>query len=357
MKRRAYTPEEDAFLLRHYRHLSQGEMARQLGRNVLSVKHRMGVHYRAGRAEAGQRAAHRPWTAAERAFLAENRAAPWATYATLSQALGRTESAVANELKDLPARPERLGMADVSTLLGYHRHYGLVHRWVKEGLLRGTKLPKGWMFYPADVIEFLQTYPDAYDRDRMPQRWRGKPNPFLPYARRHDPTAGYLTTKQAAHRLGLAQRSLLGLIRRGRLPATRLIGAGIKPHDLFLRREDVEALAARRALPNTRALVYQAVLERDLPLYGKIPVAEKEEIAAELGIGLRAVNAQLRAIREEGWPGVVGTVAVQVAVRPGNVLPQKQAKRAAAELGLTEQTVLSAYAALWPTEANRRAAG
>src|SRR5262245_25036655 len=146
------------------------------------------------------------WTDEERERVIRLRAEGW-TAQEIARREGLREAQVENLIGKLQAqghvlpRKDRwqgtLTYRDVSGVMGLG-WWAPAKAWIDSGLLKSKRLRHRHVIYPADLVEFLQAHPAAYQAWRMPERVDGKLNPFLPYARRCIDQPELLTAKQAA---------------------------------------------------------------------------------------------------------------------------------------------------------------
>jgi hypothetical protein len=155
----------------------------------------------------------RYWSPADLQWLREHIGRRGWSLELAARQLGRTPAAVKLQLKRQRVRrpvtgptAHTLTLRDVCAELGLGEHWRPVRRWIAERKLRAERVPmsgdpsrRAWAIYPAELVEFLQRHPECYDYDRLPRS-----SPYRQYARRHDPTAGYLSTKQAARRRAMS---------------------------------------------------------------------------------------------------------------------------------------------------------
>lgn len=198
----------------------------------------------------------RPWTDADLAWAKEHLGTPGFSLAVVAEQLGRTPRGVARAMeragRPAPIRSRVAGAVtrqQVAALLGVRSR--TVRQWMEAGLLPYALVPwqgrrRAYVVYPGDLVEFLQRHPARYAYDRIPRTWRGRPNPYRPYARPADPTEGYLSLKEAAALLGVSHHALQLRVGKGRFPAVRLAGPGINGITWWVRREDVERLRGGR---------------------------------------------------------------------------------------------------------------
>lgn len=167
-----WTPERDAFLVKHYDGNTKGRAA-QIARTFGWP--RWVINKRAGQLALTRPIERQDWTEDEVSFLHQHLGAR--TAAWIAKRLSRSEAAVAMKIK-------RLGLCrrvddgtysarQVAAGFGIDGH--VVDAWIRSGLLKATRDMQQeratWRVHPEDVAVFIRSNPMAFDIRKVDQVW------------------------------------------------------------------------------------------------------------------------------------------------------------------------------------------
>lgn len=275
MRRRPFTPDEDAFLIAHYPTTTLKDMAVHLDRGWTRIQQRINILIRRGHLERRQRCYNPPWTQTEIEYLADH----WGLKpdAEVARKLGRTVDAC----KVYATRRLRLARSDnfytsrqVARIFGVNSH--VVIRWIEAGVLAGKPSPVAcgsrhrWRIDDPALQRFVKRFPYHYDRTRIERNsyWRN----LAERVRAADP---WLTVPEAAAIVGIHPHTLVRYLREGRLEAVKTWGAG--NHGAYrIRRSVAEAFerptwgtSGRKLGPRRRPsrIVYARLVDGRITVY------------------------------------------------------------------------------------------
>jgi excisionase family DNA binding protein len=231
----AYTAEDDRLLIALYPTTTPAAIMARLGRTCRSGYY---THVRLleqrGILNVQQRYGFRRWTSEEDQELRARWG--WASPAEIAASLGRSRNACNTRAQRLRVadNEQKLTISWVARLFGVEP--GAVRRWIRRRWLPATRTDERrgrWRLWRISLValeRFITRYPEHYDWRRIPQDsyWRE-------VARVRAAATGYLTTVQAARRLGAHPATLARHCREGKLPAVRTTGAS--PHGTWRIRE------------------------------------------------------------------------------------------------------------------------
>lgn len=261
----------ERYIRDHYQDRTLRALASELGCKYACVQRHFARLKRRDLVDPRERCYQPPWSPgeAERAVFLLGR--PGWSMAAVAGNLGRSVAGlklklhrlgVKSPLKRATAGTLRAG--DVMRVLGLSEHR-TVPRWIKAGYLKAYQVPVKpgrnpiYAVYAADLVEFLRTHPGRYEAWRIPAVLDGRENPYRQHAiKTRPPTAGYLSTKQAAAALGMPCERLRRWLGHGRFPGRHLAGLGIHAQEWFLTRAEVEALRERVAVRTGRFFLLPA---------------------------------------------------------------------------------------------------
>lgn len=300
---RRFTPDEDAYLEAHHAGTLLTHLARDLGRNETSVRHRLRWLADRGRADLGALAVYQPrWTPDQDAVLTEwygRRPDGW-----IGRRIGRSADAVRVRAFTLRVRKSDhadWSANDIAVYFGVDVHK-VTNRWIAQGFLTARRLRwparRRWAITESAVRTFIRRYPTEYDPARLdPADEWGK------LARKVHAADPWLTPTQVARLKGVSSDWVCRACRSGDLPAARTKGQG--GHDVWkVRRSEARSWQARK--PRRRPSYYPErrpfTAEEDAYVLGawrrRVPW---REIAARLGRSVTSASNRRRTLERQQW--------------------------------------------------------
>lgn len=269
-----WTPEEDQIALRLCKKSTPAAIAKELGRAQGTVQRALDKALREQRIKRYRTVPKHAWLPAEERYLRTD----FQTFDhTLEDAVEhlqeisghtRTLDSIRLKLHELGIRAPVTSKIGDSLLLneigqimglasGTRRRY--TNFWIRKGWLRPRYLPvapgrseREWRVVDEGAFkEFLVNHPHAYDRSLMPDVVFGRVNRWKQWAKqRADPTAGLLSTKQAAdylqrHGYNVTWGHLFHWIQDGRVRTRHIDLPEFSDKEHFLTEEELKRVIER----------------------------------------------------------------------------------------------------------------
>lgn len=229
VKRRYWHPDEEAFLINTFADLSPHEQAEQLKRSHRSVATRRSNLIIAGRLDPRQRKGRRLWSAEEDARLVEL-LANGLSFVRIASVLRRTHGSVAQRSRLLggttllrrPRNGHQVRTAhEIAILFGVSGPQ--VRAWIKAKWLKASRISRKrcspYLITDTALMDFITRRNSwfAWKPERIiDPDWRE----MATWERRRA-RGNWLTTAQAAARIGRSRDYVLDQITAGKLPAQR----------------------------------------------------------------------------------------------------------------------------------------
>lgn len=220
MKHGHYTAAEDALIIARYAVETLTAIAAALDRPILNLQKHASVLQRHGRLDVQQRCYNRAWTADEDDYLLGF----WGlqTDAQVTARLGRSVESCETRARSMGiTRKANFYTANaVSELFGVDVH--AVTRWIVSGCLHATRSAVGqpgrqcWCVRAEDIEAFIKAYPYHYNRKQVE-----RDTYYRLLAERVWAADPWLTSVEAAALKGVAKDTVLRHLRGGRLQGVK----------------------------------------------------------------------------------------------------------------------------------------
>lgn len=171
--KKQFTPEEDAYIIKHYSKRGFRDIAAGLGRDYGSVQPRIAILVKRGQLDPRKRFYNPRWTEAEVRRLEQM----WGLKSDqeVARILGR--SVVSCILKarrrGFNRKVNVLTLRELMDIFGLGGNHDKVRKWMTSGNLKARKSPyvqgpyRVWQVFAEDLELFIKDYPSDYDRRRI----------------------------------------------------------------------------------------------------------------------------------------------------------------------------------------------